>query len=60
MVWDPHPAIQLKLRYFTGLTVEQAAQTLIIFPSTAARPWDYARAWLYAEIRSNQESSLSD
>jgi len=44
----------VKLRYFAGLTIEQAAQTLNISHSTAVRHWDYARAWLYSEIRRNR------
>ena len=35
------------LRYFAGLSIDDAAQTLEISPSTIKRDWDYARAWLY-------------
>jgi len=41
----------VKLRYFTGLSVEQAAQVLGVSRATADRHWHFARAWLYAEIR---------
>ncbi|MHC4557693.1 MAG: ECF-type sigma factor [Planctomycetota bacterium] len=40
----------VKLRYFTGLTLKQAADILGISPTTAKRHWTYARAWLYREI----------
>jgi RNA polymerase sigma factor (TIGR02999 family) len=36
----------VKLRYFAGLTVDQAAQTLQISPRTAKRYWIHAKAWL--------------
>jgi RNA polymerase sigma factor (TIGR02999 family) len=41
----------VKLRYFGGLTGEQAAELLGISNTTAKRYWSYARAWLYREIR---------
>lgn len=40
----------VKLRYFAGLTNEQAAPILNISEPTAKRWWAYARAWLQAEI----------
>jgi RNA polymerase sigma factor (TIGR02999 family) len=48
---DPKKAELVKLRYFTGLTLEEAAQTLGIAEPTARRWWVYARAWLHREIR---------
>jgi RNA polymerase sigma factor (TIGR02999 family) len=44
---DPPTAELVKLVYFAGLTMEQAAETLGIAPRTAYRNWAYARAWLY-------------
>ncbi len=41
----------VKLRFFVGLTIEEAAQVLRISEPTAKRWWAYARAWLYSEIR---------
>jgi RNA polymerase sigma factor (TIGR02999 family) len=41
----------VKLRYFAGLTVEQAAEALGISATTADRYWSYARAWLHAELK---------
>jgi RNA polymerase sigma factor (TIGR02999 family) len=48
---DPAKARLVELRYFAGLTAEQAAEVLGISPTTADRHWAYARAWLQAEVR---------
>ncbi|QEH32770.1 RNA polymerase sigma factor SigL [Aquisphaera giovannonii] len=48
---DPQKARLVELRYFAGLTGEQAAEALGISPTTADRHWAYARAWLQAEVR---------
>ncbi|MFO0818228.1 MAG: ECF-type sigma factor [Pirellulales bacterium] len=48
---SPRPATLVKLRYFTGLTLEQAARTLGIAPSTASADWAYAKGWLRLELR---------
>jgi len=42
----------VKLRYFAGLTLPQAADSLGISPRTADRLWSYAKAWLHAELQS--------
>ena len=47
---DPLKAKLVELRFFAGLTLEQAAECLGISPSTADRAWRYARAWLYAAM----------
>ena len=49
---DQTKAELVKLCYFAGLTLEQAAQALDISHSTAKRHWKYARAWLFGRIRS--------
>ena len=41
----------VKLRYFAGLTIPQAAEALGISTSTADRSWAYARAWLHAALK---------
>jgi len=51
---DPQKAELVKLRYFVGLTIEEAAQVLGISERTAKRQWAYARAWLAGEIRAQQ------
>jgi RNA polymerase sigma factor (TIGR02999 family) len=47
---DPEKARLVELRYFAGLTVDQAAQALGISPATADRHWAYARVWLLREM----------
>jgi RNA polymerase sigma factor (TIGR02999 family) len=47
---DKQKADLVKLRYFVGMTIEEAAQILAISDPTAKRYWAYARAWLYTEI----------
>jgi RNA polymerase sigma factor (TIGR02999 family) len=47
---DPEKAKLVKLRYFAGLTIPQAAQALGISSTTADRHWAYARAWLHVEL----------
>ena len=48
---DSVKAELVKLRYFVGLTIEEAARILGISAPTAKRYWTYARAWLYREIK---------
>jgi RNA polymerase sigma factor (TIGR02999 family) len=48
---DPLKARLVKLRYFTGLSLQKAAEALGISVATAKRHWVYARAWLYGKIR---------
>jgi RNA polymerase sigma factor (TIGR02999 family) len=47
---DPRKAELVKLRYFAGLTIEQATEALGIATSTADRDWSYAKAWLFREM----------
>src|SRR5688572_191285 len=49
---EPEKAELVKLRYFAGLTLEEAAQALDIAEPTARRWWAYARAWLLNEMKS--------
>ena len=49
---DKEAADLVKLRYFVGMTMEEAAQALGIGEATAYRNWAYARAWLFKEIKS--------
>lgn len=50
---DQAKAKLVKLRYFCGLSIEEAAAVLRISPATAKRWWAYAKAWLLAEIQQN-------
>jgi RNA polymerase sigma factor (TIGR02999 family) len=52
---DSTKAELVKLRYFTGLTLEEAAALMDISESTAKRHWRYARAWLFGRMRSQRE-----
>jgi RNA polymerase sigma factor (TIGR02999 family) len=47
---DKRKADLVKLRFFTGLTIEEAAQVLGIATSTADKDWAYARCWLRLEM----------
>jgi len=47
---DPRKAELVKLKYFVGLTLEEAAEVLGTSPRTAKRDWAYARAWLFTEV----------
>jgi RNA polymerase sigma factor (TIGR02999 family) len=52
----PEKAELVKLRYFVGVTLEEAAQVLGVSVPTAKRQWTYARAWLYREIRAQDRT----
>jgi RNA polymerase sigma factor (TIGR02999 family) len=47
---DPEAARLVKLRYFAGMSVEQAAETLGISARTGYYTWDYARSWLRCRL----------
>jgi RNA polymerase sigma factor (TIGR02999 family) len=57
---DSLAARLVELRYFAGLTVEQAGKAVGISTTTAYRHWNYARAWLHSELLGTdaQEGSL--
>ena len=48
---DPIKAEVVKLRYFAGLSEEEAARALSISRATAHRHWHYAKVWLFRELR---------
>ena len=50
-VHDPRKAELVKHRYFVGLSMEETADLLGISVRTATRDWNYARAWLFNEVR---------
>jgi RNA polymerase sigma factor (TIGR02999 family) len=51
---SPRKAQLVKLRYFVGLTLEEAAQALGISLSTASADWLYAKGWLQLELRATE------
>jgi RNA polymerase sigma factor (TIGR02999 family) len=53
---DPAAARLVELRYFAGLTVDEAGKALGISTATAYRHWNYARAWLHNELLGTAES----
>jgi RNA polymerase sigma factor (TIGR02999 family) len=53
---DPASAEFIKLRFFVGLTNEEAAQALGIPERTARRHWSFARAWLHRELLRQREA----
>jgi RNA polymerase sigma factor (TIGR02999 family) len=56
---DPVKAELVNLRYFGGLTSDEAARALGISSTTAERYWTYARAWLHRQIQSDHPAADS-
>jgi RNA polymerase sigma-70 factor, ECF subfamily len=52
---DPRKARIVELRFFGGLSVEEAADVLAVSPGTVKRDWRAARAWLYRELTGGSE-----
>ena len=48
---DPRQARVVELRFFAGLSVEEAAEALGVSPKTVKRDWSVAKAWLYADLK---------
>ena len=53
----PEKAELVRLRYFAGMTIDEAAVALSISSATADRRWRYARAWLARRLKRGAESS---
>jgi RNA polymerase sigma factor (TIGR02999 family) len=58
-VLEPAKAELVKLRYFAGYSIDEAADLLGISRTTAKRYWAYARAWLLAELYDSDSSKKS-
>lgn len=56
---DPGAAELVKLRYFSGLTLEQVAQMKGVSRRTVTNHWTYARAWLHREMKRGQTRAPS-
>ena len=50
----PEKAQLVKLRFFVGLSLPEAARALGISETTAKRHWAFARAWLYGELAADR------
>jgi RNA polymerase sigma factor (TIGR02999 family) len=53
---EPTAAAIVKLRYFTGLTIQEAAAATGVLVRTANRHWAYAKAWLYQQLNERSDS----
>jgi RNA polymerase sigma factor (sigma-70 family) len=47
---DPEQAKIVELRYFVGMSIEEAADAMGMSPATLKRRWSLARAWLFREL----------
>src|SRR5687768_10226464 len=54
---DPDQARLIELRFFGGLTVEEAAAVLGVSPTTVKREWAVAKAWLYRALTTGKTSA---
>jgi RNA polymerase sigma factor (TIGR02999 family) len=54
---DPIAGNLIKLRYYAGLPLEQAAEALGISSATAYRHWTFGRAWLHGQLLADSEES---
>jgi len=52
---EPLKAKLVELRFFGGLSVTEAAAILGVSPATAARWWEFARLWLFADLQGEKE-----
>lgn len=55
---SPDKAELVKLRYFAGLSEQEAADILGISRATAARHWAYSRAWLFSQIQADSDQTV--
>jgi len=53
---NPSKAELVRLRFYAGLSVPEAAKTLGVSVSTAERYWTYARSWLYCNLNVEEEA----
>lgn len=57
---DDRAAELVKMRFFAGLTMDQAADALGVSVRTAERDWAFARAWLHRQVRGEPNQELAD
>ena len=53
---EPLKAKLVELRFFAGFSVNEAADALGVSPATATRWWEFARLWLFADLRGEENS----
>lgn len=54
---EPEVGRVVRLRFFAGLSIDQIAELLHIAPRTVDRRWQFARAWLFRELRDDSTST---
>jgi len=54
---DPRKSRVVELRFFGGLSVQETAEVLKVSPETVMRDWRLAKAWLWRELRADQEDA---
>ncbi|MGA9471960.1 MAG: sigma-70 family RNA polymerase sigma factor [Terriglobales bacterium] len=57
---DPRQARIVELRFFAGLTVEEAAEVLGVSPKTVKRDWSVAKAWLHGELKAAYDAGAGE
>jgi RNA polymerase sigma factor (TIGR02999 family) len=57
---DPQQALLVELRFFGGMTLEEASAVLGISTSTAKREWNMAKAWLTRELRKGNHGTSGE
>jgi len=57
--FDPRQARVVELRFFSGLEIAEVAEVLGVSTRTVKRDWEFAQAWLYAQIASSYETGKS-
>jgi len=53
----PRQARVIDLRYFGGLSVEEAAEALQVHPNTVISDWSFAKAWLARQLRHRKDKT---
>ncbi|MBZ5545247.1 MAG: sigma-70 family RNA polymerase sigma factor [Acidobacteriia bacterium] len=56
---DPRKARVVELRFYGGLSVKDSAEVLKVSPRTVMRDWDLAKAWLWRELRADQQHAAA-
>jgi RNA polymerase sigma factor (TIGR02999 family) len=56
---DPRKSRVVEIRYFGGLSVEETAEVLGVSTKTVMRDWNMAKAWIYHELKPENEYEAS-